>query len=116
MPTKDSDGEKTKNDEKTKIDDKPKGLSALQDELRNPENRIEMQKKDKQQQQRKKVDAASLYVRNDEYEKRRNDSKLYASLELHVTLLTLLLDLMTTDIGTLDPLYVSQVERIRLFL
>jgi hypothetical protein len=91
------------------------GLSALQNELRNTDgpNRIDMlvaEAKSREKQQKKKVDAASLFVRGDEYEKRRSDSKLYVSSELHVSMLTLLLDLMTTEIGTLDPLYVSQVS------
>ena len=91
------------------------GLSALQNELRNTDgpNRIDMlvaEAKSKEKQQKKKVDAASLFVRSDEYEKRRSDNKLYVSSELHVSMLTLLLDLMTTEIGTLDPLYVSQAR------
>jgi hypothetical protein len=93
------------------------GLSALQNELRNTDgpNRIDMlvaEAKSREKQQKKKVDAASLFVRGDEYEKRRSDSKLYVSSELHVSMLTLLLDLMTTEIGTLDPLYVSQVREV----
>lgn len=120
VPTKDEQQQYVDRDKKSRMASgerlrQESGLSALQNELRNTDgpNRIGILvagAKNKEKQQKKKVDAASLFVRSDEYEKRRGDSKLYASAELHVSILTLLLDLMTTDIGTLDPLYVSQVS------
>jgi hypothetical protein len=96
-----------------KFGDKSGGLSALEKQMQDPNAaRLDLaaaaQPKDVVAKQKKKMNVASLYVRSDEYEKRRGDSKLYASTDLHLSILTLLLDLMTTPIGTLDALYVSQ--------
>lgn len=87
---------------------KKDGLSALQAKMHNTDGpRMELLTKE-QAEQKKKLDTAALYVRNEEYERRRGDSKLYALTDLHLSILTLLLDLMINDIGVLDPLYVSQ--------